>query len=195
MNDAFTAGVEPGGLYSSQEVKILICYMLNSVGEPMPAKAIMDVLFGNGMANFFEISAALEDLQKLNHITETEPDVYRLSDTGKQVASTLYTRVPFTLRERSVKAAMHLLTRIRRERENSVDIKKIDHGREITCTINDTEHPLMSVTLRVADDLQAEMVKDHFLEDPTLLYRSIIAMLTGDAGLKRLDTQIVIDLK
>ena len=29
IHDAFSAGVEPGGLYSSKDIKILICYMLS----------------------------------------------------------------------------------------------------------------------------------------------------------------------
>ena len=45
-NDAFSAGVEPGGLYSSQEIKILICYMLNGAGEPMPRQAVLDIIAG-----------------------------------------------------------------------------------------------------------------------------------------------------
>ena len=53
----------------------------------------------------------------------------------------------------------------------------------------------MSISLHVADDMQAQLVREHFLDDPTLLYRSLLAILTGDAGMKRADTQIVIELK
>ena len=35
MNDTFAAGVEPGGLRTSQEIKILICYLLRTVEQPM----------------------------------------------------------------------------------------------------------------------------------------------------------------
>ncbi len=194
MQDAFSAGVEPGGLYTVQEIKILICYMLLGVGEPLPRDAITDILAGDGMANFFETTAAIDELTRQGHLTEQD-DLVSLTDTGRQVASTLSGRVPYTLRERSVKAALRLLTRRRREAENSVDIQKMETGVQVTCAIRDGETPLMSISLHVADDMQAQLVREHFLDDPTLLYRSLLAILTGDAGMKRADTQIVIDLK
>ena len=53
----------------------------------------------------------------------------------------------------------------------------------------------MLLKLNVADELEASLIREHFLEQPELLYRSVLAILTGDAGMRRSDTQIVIDLK
>lgn len=195
MHDAFNAGVEPGGLYSSQEIKILICYMLRGAGEPMPRQAVLDLIAGDGMANFFETGAAVDELLRHGSLQETADGCLRLTDEGALAADTLAGMIPYTLRERSVKAAMRLLARIRRERENQVDIRQLEHGCAVTCTLNDAREPLMSVTLRVADHLQAQLVKEQFLEDPSLLYRSVLAILTGDAGLQRNGSQIVIDWK
>jgi len=44
MGDAFSAGVKPGGLFSYQEIKILICYMLMGIPAPLPRQAILDIL-------------------------------------------------------------------------------------------------------------------------------------------------------
>lgn len=195
FQDAFSDGVEPGGLYNSQEIKILICYMLKGVGEPMPRQNVIDIIVGNGMANFFETVSALDTLVQLGNVTETADGLLELTDTGRQNAETLSSMIPYTLRERSVKSALQLLTRIRRERENAVVIKKLDHGYNVTCAINDDEYPLLSFTIRVADDLQAQMIRENFLNDPILLYRTMLAVLTGDAKMTRRDTCIQIDLK
>ena len=184
IQDAFSAGVEPGGLYTSQEIKILICYMLLGVGEPMERQMVTELIAGNGMANFFETAAAVDELGRIS-----------LTETGRQVGDTLAGMIPYTLRERSVKAALQLLTRIRREQENTVELEKLDHGYRVTCTIQDSASPLMSVSLRVADDMQAGLIRENFLDDPTLLYRSLLAILTGDAGMRRADTEIAIRLK
>lgn len=194
-HDAFSAGVEPGGLYSSQEIKILICYMLAGVGEPLPRHCVLEILSGNGMANFFEAGAAVDELIRVRHLQEDDQGLLHLTSEGRQAADTLVGMIPYTLRERSVKAAVQLLTRKRRERENQVDIRKHDTGCTVTCTIKDVDEPLMSLSLRVADDMQANLIKEQFLEDPTLLYRSLLAILTGDASRERQDTRIVIDLK
>ncbi len=192
--DVFFAGVEPGGLYSSQEIKILICYMLSHVGEPMPMRAITDVLAGHGMANFFEIGAAVEELLRRGQLTEDEQGALSVTDGGRQTAGTLVGMVPFTLRERSVQAALQLMTRIRRERENTVEIQRLDRGYQVTCTVHDADQPLLSVSLTVGDDLQAQMVREHFLDDPVLLYRSLIGVLTGEAHAEGNGSCIVVDM-
>lgn len=191
----FSDGVEPGGLRTSQEIKILVCYMLLGAGEPMPRQAMLDIISGNGMANFFETGSAIDELVRLGHVTEGGGDTLSLTDTGRQVADTLSGMIPYTLRERSVRSALQLLTRIRRERENTVTIEKLPHGCNVTCSIDDDEHPLLSFTLRVADDLQAQMIRENFLNDPVLLYRSLLAILSGDAGVSVSETRITIDLK
>ena len=51
MFDAFSAGVEPGGLRTTEEIKILLCYMLHTVQQPMPRGDVTDIVVGGGMAN------------------------------------------------------------------------------------------------------------------------------------------------
>lgn len=193
-HDAFSAGVEPGGLYSSQEIKILICYMLAGVDEPLPRQSVLEIIAAGGMANFFEAGAAIDELIRLHNLTEGEDGRLYLTEDGRQAASTLSGMIPFTLRERSVQAALKLLTRMRREKENRVKVKKLEHGRLVTCEIQDAGQPLLSFSLRVADDLQAGLIRERFLEDPTLIYSSLIALLTGDAAWKRNGKRIEIDL-
>ena len=193
-HDAFSAGVEPGGLYSSQEIKILICYMLAGVDEPLPRQSVLEIIAAGGMANFFEAGAAIDELIRLHNLTEGEDGWLYLTEDGRQAASTLSGMIPFTLRERSVQAALKLLTRMRREKENRVTVEKLEHGRLVTCEIQDAGQPLLSFSLRVADDLQAGLIRERFLEDPTLIYSSLIALLTGDAAWKRNGKRIEIDL-
>ena len=193
-HDAFSAGVEPGGLYSSQEIKILICYMLAGVDEPLPRQSVLEIIAAGGMANFFEAGAAIDELIRLHNLTEGEDGRLYLTEDGRQAASTLSGMIPFTLRERSVQAALKLLTRMRREKENRVTVKKLEHGRLVTCEIQDAGQPLLSFSLREADDLQAGLIRERFLEDPTLIYSSLIALLTGDAAWKRNGKRIEIDL-
>lgn len=193
MQDAFGDGVKPGGLYTEKEIKILICYMLNGVGEPMPETAVTEILYSGEMANFFEVSAAVQELLQRGHLQE-EDGLLSLTETGRQVASTLARMVPFTLRERSVEAAVKLMARQKRQRDTEVIITPDKKGCLVTCRICDGKDPLMEVTLRVGDEWQAKLIKERFLEEPTLSYRSLIAVLTGGVSTKRDDTRLIIDL-
>ena len=179
MQETFTAGVELGGLYTRSEIKSLIGYMLYTVEEPMPREMVLDVLSGNGIANYFDSCVALDELGQAANYTET-PDGLVLTDTGRQVAETLSDRVRYGLREKAVTAALALLARRRRLKENTVQIDKLPRGYNVTCTSEEGDAPLMSLTLRVADEYQAELIRDRFQEDPVRLYRVVLEVLTRE---------------
>lgn len=80
----FPPGVEPGGLYSSQEIKILICYMLAGVDEPLPRQSVLEIIAAGGMANFFEAGAAIDELIRLHNLTEGEDGRLYLTEDGRQ---------------------------------------------------------------------------------------------------------------
>ncbi len=194
MSDVFSAGVRPGGLHSAEEIKILLCYLLHAVGQPLPRDAVTEIITVGGMANYFDTEEAIEELLRLQHLVQSDQRLIATTVTGGHIGDSLSTRIPYTLRERSVKAALQLLKRRRIEQDNKVDIVKTDGGYEVTCRVMDGERCLLQVTLPVTDEWQAALVKEQFLEDPALLYRSNLAVLTGDAGLRRAGTQLVIKL-
>lgn len=179
MAEAFTAGVDPGGLRSLEEIRILICYMLSSIGEPVPRERIPEIIAGNGMANFFDIAASLDDLIKREHIAESGSGLLTVTATGKEIADTLFRSLPFTLRERSVKAALQLLARGRSQKDTTVSIEPCGHGYTVTCNVQDGDGVILSVSVNTADTLQANTVKENFLQDPALLYRTTLAVLNG----------------
>lgn len=195
IRDAFDAGVEPGGLHSQHEIKILICYMLAGVREPMPRASVPEVICEQGMANFFDVSAAIDELLSLHNLEEDEKGYITVTPTGRDAAVTLKTLIPYTLRERSVAAALRLLARRRNEKENRVTIQKSENGFVVTCTIGEEEQALLSCSLLVGDESQAEMVRDRFLDNPLLLYQGAVAILSGSAKTTNDNKQIVIDLK
>lgn len=181
--DAFSAGVEPGGLRSQSEIRLLLCYLLSTVEVPLDKSLILSVIQDSGLANYFETAAALEELRETGSLTMAESGddpAYRITDQGTLVAQTLAARLPVTVRERSVSAALSLLSRMKRERENKVDFRKLDHGVLVQCHISDGDADMMSIELRVPDQLQAELVKKRFQSDPSAFYTAVLALLTGD---------------
>lgn len=195
MSDVFTAGVQPGGLNTSQEIKILLCYMLRTVNCAMPRDEVVDIIVGGGMANYFDTEDAIEELLRLQHLLTDDERNIATTVTGNEIGDSLSMRIPYTLRERSVAAALQLLKRKKTEQDNKVDIRRLeDGGCEVTCSILDQGKPLLSVAIRVADEHQAAQIKEHFLTDPSYLYRANLAVLIGDASPRRAGTQLVIKL-
>lgn len=180
--DAFDAGIELGGLRSRDDIRLLICYLLKSIDVPMTRQMLNDSMQEDGLANFFEVGQAIEELLKTGNITTDilqDEEVLIVTERGREAAELLQTSLPRTVREKAVNSAIRLTTRAKVERENKIEVKKEDDGGyTITFTLFDRGTELMKLSIYVVDSLQLETVKQNFINDPVKVYSSIITSLT-----------------
>lgn len=184
--DAFTAGVDLGGLRTKDDIKLLICYMLSSVKQPLTKDEIVSVLQENNLANYFEINDALSDLIENNNIVSnnTEDSKFTITKSGKLITTQLETSLPISIREKTLSAAVNLLAKIKRENENTAIIKKANNGYYVSCNISGGNNlNLLAIDLFVPDSKQAELVKRNFQRDPNLIYSCMLALLTHNSDL------------
>ena len=180
--DAVSAGVsEIGGLFSTAEVRILICYILSSINDPVPGRMLADVLHYEGIANYFEVNDSIDYLCKsgqLKLVDENE-DTYVITNSGRDVSETLKTTLPLTVKDRAFSAALKMVSRFKHSKETDIKISREGSRTFITCSAIDNGEPFMSVKLMVSDEQQATYIKDRFLADPSKIYSQIIDMLTS----------------
>lgn len=178
--DAISANVSKGGLKNTTEIKILVLYLLMNISDPLPASQLANLLHLNGIANTFEITDAFENLSKSGLIDEPEefPEHFIINDKGRDAGQTLQSRVPFTIREKSLTLAKKMLERNRHIKETDIQIDRTEDGVFITCAALENDKKVMSFTLQAADDDMALLMKENFLDDPAIFYRTLIDMLT-----------------
>lgn len=179
--DAISANVAKGGLKSTAEIKILVLYLLMNVNEPVPSNQIADLLHIEGIANTFEVNDAFVLLHKNSLIEQTDDGVetYSINDNGRDAGQTLQSSVPFTVREKSLKILKNMLRRNRHMKETDIKISHEDDGTiKVTCSAIENEKVIMSFSLQAADDAQAIRIRENYLDDPALVYRTLIDMLT-----------------
>ena len=70
-NDAFTAGVRPGGLTDSTEIRLLLCYLVKNAG-PITRTEIENALMEEALVNYFEIGSCLDDITQQKLVTLTD---------------------------------------------------------------------------------------------------------------------------
>ncbi len=181
--DAFAGGIDFGGLRNMLDIKILVCYILKSVKVPMSRTQICDAMQKAGLVNFFDLNSAIDELLNDNVIYTQEylgePHLV-LSAVGDFSATELEKNLLPGVRERAVKTALNIIARSRSERENKVIVDRLEDGCNVTFQIESSGVELLSLTLNVSDILQAEQLKDGFLDDPGALYSDIIERLTGE---------------
>ena len=133
------------------------------------------------IANTFEVNEAFVHLHKNGLIDEVDPasESYMINPQGRDVGQTLQSSVPFTIREKSVKILKKMLQRNRHMKETDIKISHEEDGTiKVTCSAIENGSVIMSFFLQASDDEQAIRIKENFLDDPAIVYRTLIDMLT-----------------
>ena len=81
-NDAFTAGVRPGGLTNSTEIRLLLCYLVKNAG-PITRTEIENALMEEALVNYFEIGSCLDDITRQSLVT-LQNDRYAITEKGRR---------------------------------------------------------------------------------------------------------------
>lgn len=177
--EAFTAGIERGGLTTEFEIKILLCYLLEQIGQPMTFAQMNDALQAEGLVNYFEYAEAVGQLTASGHLCQQQGG-YGLTDLGRRTAVTFERDLPLSVREKAVASARQSLLRQRLERENKVEYHKVDDGYMLTLRILDVGSDLLSLSLFLPTAERCQQIRERFLSDPTQLYRGVVALLIDE---------------
>ncbi len=181
--DAFRQGVEPGGMMTTARVKLLICYVMKSLDMAVPKKVMTDALCETSLANYFEVANAVDELASLGYIEKihTESgDKFKIAEGGADIASTLETDLPRSVRLKALKHAMYCADLDKKLSENEINIDKTDGGYIVTFHVGKAKDRILSVSVFAADYDQVEAMKNGFISDPEKLYKNVLTSLLGE---------------
>ena len=186
--DALNAGVKPGGLRNRGEIRMLLCYLLDKIGQPVSGETLARVLQENGLANYFETMDAVNELVKNGNLATVPVDPSAangeegvvLTDRGRGAIDILASDLPATVRETAVRTTLRYLTKERNARDNDARIEEVDDGYQVTFTMADRGTTLMELSIYAATRDEAETLKTNFTDDPVRVYSAILAALMAD---------------
>ncbi len=181
--DAFTEGVLPGGLRNRSEIGVLVCYMLDSAGQPIPKDNLIELICENGFANYFETANAISELIRNNNVaySQQEKSGLVLTKNGRLISSQLNTGLSLSIRQKAASAVAKLIMKRKTESENPVAITKDEGGGyQVNMKIKDGMRELMSLTVFVPDISEANAVKRSFHRNPERVYSLMLAAVIGE---------------
>lgn len=181
--NAFSAGVEPGGLRNTKDIGILICYILDYINRPFQQDDLIDIIQENGFANYFEATSALSELVKCGNVkyADGQTKMLEITKDGKLVSRQLNSELSISIRQKAVTAVLKLTEKRKIEQENPVTVTKAEGGGyNVNIRITDGARDLMGLTLFVPDRSDANTVKRHFHENPERIYSIILASVIGE---------------
>ena len=180
---ALRDGVAPGGLFTKENIRIMMCYLLKVLDSEISQSEFAEILTETELANYFEVSDALVFLEGSTAVTVREENgeaYYTVTEAGKKVADTLCSELPRSAREKAYNAGAAVLARHRMRRCVDTEIRRSgEDSCHLTMTVYDEKKNIMlQTTLYVGDYMQADMIAKRFQTDPTVLYSAVIDALT-----------------
>ena len=176
--DNLVAGIPPGGVRDPSIVKIMICYLLERLGRPVPESELVELLTGDQTVNYFLLTTTLAGLKKLGHLREQGKGLV-LTRLGVRTAEELSGELPVTLRERILSRAETLRRENRLNSETTAQIVQLEDGYRVDFSFHDGEIEFMKLSLYAPDEVQASRLRKRLLEDYQQLYIDLIGRLTS----------------
>lgn len=175
--DALTYGITEGGLRSTLEINLLICYVVVNSKKRLTDKIIIDTMVEGEIANYFETANALERLKKKQIIIENEEGYLLPGKNCKNLMDLVENDLPFTIRKKSIALSAKLAVKELYRKENSVETEKTEDGYRVTMHLKDLGRDFMSITLDLPTSAQADMVKEQFYNNPVKVYDAVLDAL------------------
>ena len=184
--DAFRQGVEPGGMFTTADVRLLVCYLLHTLKEPVSKQVLTDALCEAGLANYFEIASAADVLVEQGNTVKKavgETEKYTISPAGAQIAETLKMDLSKSVREKALKYTMYYATLEKRRSENEITVEKAENGEyKVTLQVGKGRDRILALTFFVPTSDQVETLKKGFLLHVDELCQGIFDTLLKEPG-------------
>ena len=170
-------------LKKKDDIKIFILYLLNNLNKPLEFEDINAIVMQDGVVggiDFTECFVELIDAGNIKEYTENGRALYVISEQGRHIAESLQGEILGAIRERALKSALRFISLKERGSEIKTGYSIRPDGKyDLCCQIIDERQLSLEIKI-VADNVnQLELMQHTFDEKPEIIYRGVLAMLTG----------------
>ncbi len=173
-------------LKDKNDIKIFILYLMRHINYPLDFESINEIVVQDGVVGYFDFAecfAELLDTGNIEEISDNGEDYYKITEQGIHVADNLESKLLGMLKDKSLKSALRLLSFKKRGAEIRCTHEELDDGSFlVNCVVMEKKVELLNVKLRVDNRTQLEKIKYNFNDKPEVVYRGVIALLSGDVN-------------
>lgn len=197
-------------LKEENEIKIFILYLLDKIGYPLDYPSIGSIMMQDGIVNFFDFAQCFFALVDAGHIREIvvensedekeneaeatadyeddedmEPGatvLYEVTDTGREVARVLSDNLMVAVREKGYRSALRHLSFAKKGAYIDQSYKPDGDGFLVNCSIKHKGGVLLDLNVHADSEYQLKRMLENFSERPEVVFRGIVALLSGDVN-------------
>ena len=173
---------------SMNNVKIFVLYLMRNVNYPLDFVTINEIVMQSDYIMYLDLAEAFHDMVDSGLIEEVATNengdaLYFVTNRGAMVAEQLKSDILPSILDRSLTAAFRYLDFKRRGiTVDCTSERRADQTFDVTVIVREKDKVLMQTTVTVDSEYRSRQMRENFRERPDVVYRGIIAMLTGNAN-------------
>lgn len=170
---------------SMNNVKIFVLYLMKNINYPMDYVTINEVVMQTDYVMYLDFDEAFHQMLEGELITEDGKNelgdtLYSVTRKGRLVAEELKSDLLPSILDKSLTRALQYLDF--RRRKITVDCESMrcpDQTFDVTVYLKEKGKIILTTTVNVDSEYRALQMKKNFRERPDVIYRGIIALLSG----------------
>ncbi len=188
-------------LKDKTDIKIFILYLMKNIDYPLDFNTLSDIAVQDEFISYFDFAECFGQLLDNGTVAqirvgdqimteasigrngrpEKKNELYVITERGIEVVEQLHSNLLNAIKEKSLKSALRMLS----FKERGSDVRceceeRYGGGYNLRCEITEKKKPVLKLELVVEDREQLEQMRENFNERPEVVYRGVIALLSGD---------------
>lgn len=168
-----------------KSVKVYVLYLMNAIGYPLDYPTVNDMIMQNEFVAYLDFAECFAEMMDDGLILCTKQEgkeLYSVSDRGRTVAQELSGDLLPSVLDDSLANAWRMIDFNKRGIKCRAEIRRDEEGRSIVhCVMTERQRELFSVNMAAETEEMAVRMKDTFGRRPDVVYRGMLALLTGEA--------------
>ena len=167
-------------------VKVIILFLLNELDCALNFRTLTQIILWDERVNYFVFADCLHDLSVKGALTkgvEDGEEVYSINDFGRQILESVSDTLLATMKRSLMRSATRVLAFNRTGSVISTKATPDGEGLQVQCLIQDRQHKLLDLQVYVDSEDEAFVFQKRFDEKAEHIYRSILALLSGEVKL------------
>ena len=173
---------------SMNNVKIFVLYLMKNINYPMDFTTINDVVMQTDYVMYLDFAEAFQQMLENELIVEDGKNengdpLYWVTRKGTLVAEQLKCDILPVILDQSLTCALRYLDFRRRGVTVSCESQRMaDQTFDVTVTLREKQKVILRTTVNTDSEYHAQKMKETFHERPEVVYRGILALLSGTVG-------------
>ena len=170
---------------SMNNVKIFVLYLMHNVGYPLNFVTINDIVMQTDYIMYLDFAVAFHEMLDGGLIKEDGKDdhgdtLYSVTDKGMIVAEQLRCDLLPSILDQSLTCALRYLDLQRRHVVVDCTSQRLsDKTYDVTFYLREKDKTILTATINVDSEYRSRQMRENFRDRPDVIYRGLIALLTG----------------